>query len=310
MKKTLFFASLIAMVAVLASCEGDKKGDAPKARFQYDVDGLTVSFQNKSQNAETYAWDFGDGSAISAEENPVHTYAEAGTYSVKLTAKNKAGENSMTESIVLEKKAFEIKVDGNFADWDVVPADLLAKAETDEMAAYEELHAIKFVADADYVYFYIQFNGEEGVVSPVDMMINTDGDNETGMAHWFWEGAGVELLIEGFPDTWAAEGEDPGNAGYQDAGIFQWIGDAPDAWAWNQLDIAGALSASALVALPNGDKAFEGSIMRASIPDLKAFKVGVFTNDANWSGENGCLPQQTITAEGNVASPMLEVKLP
>lgn len=305
MKKSFIFASLIAMVAMLAvSC----KKELPTARFDYSVNGLTVTFQNMSKDADSYAWEFGDGEK-STEKDPVHTYAEAGTYTVKLTAKNKDGEKTATQDLVLEKKAFEIKIDGNFDDWNSVPADLLAKAEVDEMAVYEELHVIKFVSDADYVYFYIQFNGEEGVVSPVDMMINTDGDSETGMDHWFWEGAGVEYLIEGFPAKWDAAGEDPGNAGYQDAGIYKWIGDTPDAWAFDAIDAAGALAASELVVLPGGDKAFEGSIMRASIPNLTAFKVGVFTNDADWSGENGCLPQMSVGDEGNVASPMLEVKL-
>ena len=32
-----------------------------------------------------YEWDFGDGSALSNEVNPVHTYTEAGEYQVKLT---------------------------------------------------------------------------------------------------------------------------------------------------------------------------------------------------------------------------------
>jgi len=44
----------------------------------------TVSFNNLSQNALGYLWDFGDGQT-STEENPVHTYSTLGTYSVTLT---------------------------------------------------------------------------------------------------------------------------------------------------------------------------------------------------------------------------------
>lgn len=46
---------------------------------------ITVRFSNKSENADTYLWDFGDGQT-STDENPEHTYTEAGGYNVTLTA--------------------------------------------------------------------------------------------------------------------------------------------------------------------------------------------------------------------------------
>ena len=104
MKKFFIFASFIAAVAMFASC--NNKGDKPKARFDYAIDGLTVTFTNMSKDAEEYVWEFGDGTLSSKEANPVHEYAEAGTYTVKLTAKNKAGENSTEQAITLEKKAW------------------------------------------------------------------------------------------------------------------------------------------------------------------------------------------------------------
>lgn len=48
----------------------------------------TVEFSNSSINATTYEWDFGDGSALNNEENPTHTYTEAGVYIVILNAWN------------------------------------------------------------------------------------------------------------------------------------------------------------------------------------------------------------------------------
>ena len=39
----------------------------------------------------TYSWDFGDGSAISHQQNPTHTYALSGTFNVKLTIVNSNG---------------------------------------------------------------------------------------------------------------------------------------------------------------------------------------------------------------------------
>ncbi|AKB51062.1 Cell surface protein [Methanosarcina barkeri str. Wiesmoor] len=51
---------------------------------------LTVLFNDLSQNAISLSWDFGDG-ANSTEQNPVHTYSAAGTYTVRLTATNANG---------------------------------------------------------------------------------------------------------------------------------------------------------------------------------------------------------------------------
>ncbi len=46
----------------------------------------TVSFFNTSTNATSYNWNFGDGSALSSDPNPTHTYTQAGNYTVSLEA--------------------------------------------------------------------------------------------------------------------------------------------------------------------------------------------------------------------------------
>ncbi|MCX7769161.1 MAG: PKD domain-containing protein [Flavobacteriales bacterium] len=47
-----------------------------------------VQFQDASSGATTWLWDFGDGSPPSALQNPSHTYAQAGVYTVTLTVTN------------------------------------------------------------------------------------------------------------------------------------------------------------------------------------------------------------------------------
>jgi PKD repeat protein len=59
----------------------------PVSGFGYEVAGFEVSFTNTSLDALSYEWDFGDGMG-STDENPVHTYAAANTYTVILTATN------------------------------------------------------------------------------------------------------------------------------------------------------------------------------------------------------------------------------
>ncbi|WNB18572.1 choice-of-anchor B family protein [Marivirga arenosa] len=63
----------------------------PKAIFATELNDLIVSFDNNSIAANSYEWDFGDGSEISNEVSPIHTYSEAKTYEVILTATNSCG---------------------------------------------------------------------------------------------------------------------------------------------------------------------------------------------------------------------------
>jgi PKD repeat protein len=59
---------------------------------------LTVSFSDQSAGAPTsWAWDFGDGGASTAQ-NPSHVYQAPGTYTVTLTATNAQGSDTLVRS--------------------------------------------------------------------------------------------------------------------------------------------------------------------------------------------------------------------
>lgn len=75
---------------------------APVADFTYVVDGLKVTFTNKSTDAASYKWEFGDGET-SKEASPVYEYAAAGEYKVTLTAANSKGETNKKEATVSVK---------------------------------------------------------------------------------------------------------------------------------------------------------------------------------------------------------------
>lgn len=70
----------------------------PTASFNYNVDGPFVMFENTSQNATSYHWDFGDGQE-STETNPVHTYSSGGDYTVTLSAINDCGVDYYTVTV-------------------------------------------------------------------------------------------------------------------------------------------------------------------------------------------------------------------
>ncbi len=71
----------------------------PVAEFSFQTNGLTADFTDQSSDpggsVVAWAWDFGDGSA-SAGQNPSHTYAAPGTYSVQLTATDNLGLTAST----------------------------------------------------------------------------------------------------------------------------------------------------------------------------------------------------------------------
>jgi PKD repeat protein len=74
----------------------------PIVSFTADVTSghpvLAVQFTDTSSNAPTsWYWYFGDGGS-SDEQNPVHEFEEAGTYTVAFTATNDAGSNTTTEA--------------------------------------------------------------------------------------------------------------------------------------------------------------------------------------------------------------------
>jgi hypothetical protein len=61
----------------------------PQANFEIGsgVGAGEFVFTNLSENSTEYTWDFGDGTALSTEANPLHVYAEQGNYNVMLISK-------------------------------------------------------------------------------------------------------------------------------------------------------------------------------------------------------------------------------
>jgi hypothetical protein len=63
----------------------------PTAGYTYSPAGLTVAFTDVSSGSPiSWAWDFGDGNT-SALQNPTHTYATDGAYTVCLTIQSNNG---------------------------------------------------------------------------------------------------------------------------------------------------------------------------------------------------------------------------
>lgn len=77
--------------------------NAPVADFVWNnPSGGLVAFTDQSDNYPTsWSWNFGDGSAVSTQQNPNHIYAANGTYNVCLTATNAGGSHTVCKNVVV-----------------------------------------------------------------------------------------------------------------------------------------------------------------------------------------------------------------
>lgn len=72
----------------------------PRAAFEYTADSITtgVEFFDGSFFASAWTWDMGDGHSYTAR-HPVHAYAQAGLYTVCLTASNFTGSHTVCDTV-------------------------------------------------------------------------------------------------------------------------------------------------------------------------------------------------------------------
>ncbi len=123
-------------------CKDDwVKINDPKADFNGDVltetcPPLLTHFTNKSSNAISYQWDFGDKSGISFTKDPAHIYLDPDSFDVSLIA---IRSNSCRDTLLLKdyirvlgpRGTFDYKIEGN-----CTPLKVVFSASTDDYYRY------------------------------------------------------------------------------------------------------------------------------------------------------------------------------
>ncbi len=132
----------------------------PVASYNYGgttVTPASITFQNASENATNYLWDFGDGTTSTAA-NPSKSYNQMGHYTVTLTASNNVTgkSNVMTKNITITPgKVYLQKVivdaipfsDANGAGWDFGSGPDLYFTLSDSVIHYVSILPLTYVAD-------------------------------------------------------------------------------------------------------------------------------------------------------------------
>ena len=298
MKKTSF-ASLAAILMLITAVvfTGCKKDPVPPtitgdALFSFVADGLTVTFTNESDVTPpvTYAWDFGD-TETSTDKDPVHTYATKGEYTVKLVVTDQnAGTHDVSTKIAVDRKG-RIKLDdGTLDDWDAVTEAQFVVPLGDNAGA---VVSAKYEYDADFVYAYIEWEGNLTDEFQYDIFFDFDSDSTTGYKSWHWTQSGGDYLVEIAPIT------DP-----EAAPLALAFNGTPGTgeWDWTEKQLANGAIVKGTMKQVGNNVAFEIGYSRTAVGDgalnNDVISMGAFISNSDWA-EIGYAPDGAI--EGGAA---------
>lgn len=98
----------------------------PVADFTYTATDGYVNFNNLSSRADTYIWDFGDGSTGSNAEEPQHAYWTLGTHTVTLLASRCGQTDSVQKNITISTLGMEAnEISSGLSVWPNPAKDVL-----------------------------------------------------------------------------------------------------------------------------------------------------------------------------------------
>lgn len=130
-------------------------GVTPTADFQYNTGAsMKVTFTNRSSNANSYLWNFGDGTTSSAV-SPNHTYVSRGQKYVTLTAYN-GNKSSVAYAYInlysilrlsnVSSNPYTVYLDG-------VNMGTLSGGYYSELEVNPGVHTVRVIQNSGYVFY-------------------------------------------------------------------------------------------------------------------------------------------------------------
>lgn len=243
-----FIQILFLGVMLIVSCKkGNDAGGNVKAVFSYVPDGFKVTFTDFSTNAKAYFWEFGDGDT-SNMHNPLHIYHNKGSFIAKLTVTNGAIKKTFEDTVFVAGP--NIKIDGDFTDWEYVDYTFQSPDSNGTILA------VKTYASPAYLNFYVE-GRTDMKLDLFDMFIDADNNAATGFQLWMYPlGSGAEYLCEG---------------GLSGGSVFLHTGGNNNGWSWDPVttfDVAYKFSA---IKTAGGKNVIEFSVKRDALGTQKNY---------------------------------------
>ena len=95
-----FFKNIAQNIVEDSAGKWFEKSTLTRANFDFEAAQNVVGFRNKSYGGNQFRWSFGNGN-FSVALSPTQTYANAGTYSVKLVSRNNCKSDSATKNLII-----------------------------------------------------------------------------------------------------------------------------------------------------------------------------------------------------------------
>lgn len=281
MKKVnnIFLLSGVFAVIIFSSCKKEKLKSEPFVFYNVSVNGDTVTFENKSTDAISYRWDFGDGTS-STDESPIHAYPGKGKYVPTLFATSPEGVIGEASTVIHIAKTSSIRLDDNsLSDWDTITHNVVIGGP----GAGNFIKA-KYDYDGNNVYFYFEQKAAKADGDIYDIYIDADNNYSTGYITGDIPSGAYDVLLEGtifnkWLDVYYFSGDQSSFGGFapQSVSEFYTIGTVVES---------------------GGILKFEGAIKRSKLKGLtgQGLKIGIQVSSNDWSATIGYSPDLSSNA--------------
>lgn len=274
MNKLSYIIATLAIGLMANGCTKFQSIEIPEVDvlFELEVAGNEVRFINKTEGAQSFHWDFGDGNE-STSESPTHQYPGKGKYVATLYVTLAGGTTYEGSTVITIAKTSPVRIDDNtLSDWDTVTQHVVDPGATGGI-----VNEVKVDYDGNYVYLYIDLDSQPQAGDIFDFYLDSDNNAGTGLLTGTFTEGGYDILLEG-----------PLLAGSLD--VFYHEG-PQSGFTFAQQSIPDYYTLGT-VAATGGNTRFEFRIERRKLKSLTGtgMRLGITVTKSDWSAQLGRAP--------------------